>query len=290
MNMNKKIIIWFFWVNMMQSSDILNLGEQRFQKLKHELFHEAMIGNRIKIEDCLKKANENNLDNFINWQNENGDTALILAAKENEESSVRCLLEHKANPNILNFKKESAPYWSIKNKNRNLLGVLLGFGKADVNCLVTLDSVPLLWIAIMSGNQEVINTLKDYKASLGGYNYQDIINKWDNNENTLLLKVIKYSSENSDSSNVVANLLDLGADPNLTNGASNTALAAAVIVGNAKIVEVLLESTQVVVDKKELQRLLNFAKTMKDAAIITLLENKINEGASRGWVSWIFGK
>ena len=82
--------------------------------------------------DAIKDRNSNEAIEIIetekglrlNWQNENGDTALHLAARNGLADVVRCLLQNGANKNITNKNGETAEIIADETKCIEIFNIL----------------------------------------------------------------------------------------------------------------------------------------------------------------------
>lgn len=83
------------------------------------MFNMVKLGNIITVNRLLSDTDVN-----INAQDDNGDTPLIVAAKENNELMIRLLLSKNANPHVLNKQHLTASQIAKQNQNTKLLALI----------------------------------------------------------------------------------------------------------------------------------------------------------------------
>jgi len=96
--------------------------------MEESLHHFAATGNGQAILDLLKAKKISNVDSF----DDNGNTALILAAYSNSYFCVKILLENKASPTICRKSGTSALFFAAQNGNIQIVKLLLQY-KARIN-------------------------------------------------------------------------------------------------------------------------------------------------------------
>lgn len=100
-----------------------------FQQMKclpieydHSILFKA-INNKCKG-ICIRLAEYYTHDN-LKIKDERGNTMLLLACKNANESLVKTLLQKRINPNVYNIKGETPLYWACKNGNPHIVSLLL---------------------------------------------------------------------------------------------------------------------------------------------------------------------
>lgn len=92
-------------------------------KEKEDFFYYLSINDIIKVEEKLKY-----LDNAIDLKDENGNTALLIAVKNNQPTMIELLLKYKSDVNIENNSGETPLIISIKNNTPSICRLLLDNG------------------------------------------------------------------------------------------------------------------------------------------------------------------
>eukprot|EP00833_Pecoramyces_ruminatium_P002820 jgi/Orpsp1_1/1176852/evm.model.c7180000059273.1 len=117
----------------------------------------------------------------INYQDANGNTALLYACKLNNKKIIELLLKHGANTNIVNNKNKSPLMYSCKNGNKSCVDMLLKCSaKLDIETYD--DGKTAFKYACGSGKLPVIKTLIQHKAINNKFNYSDAFNYAPQNE------------------------------------------------------------------------------------------------------------
>jgi len=115
------------------------------------------------------------LDDFINEEDENGNSSLIFAALEGKEDLVRSLVDQGAFVNHQNHNGETALYWSASQGYPSIVDLLIESG-ANMN-ISNLDGASPAHVAAANGHCEVLKKL----VSNGAY-----INSQDEDRDTAL--------------------------------------------------------------------------------------------------------
>ena len=110
------------------------INKKRIPIIIKEELNPTQIWNEIKkqliqynIKNFFKLYNKNGKDIKINYQNENGNTLLILASIYNLEEICLFLLRKGADPNLQNIFGNSALHYTISNKFFKLTNLLIQF-------------------------------------------------------------------------------------------------------------------------------------------------------------------
>lgn len=195
----------------------------------------------------------------IDEQDENGLTALIWAAWEENNTAIEVILKHGANPNIADNRGRTPLIISVLKQNITGIQTLIQY-EADTNQQDHLGMTPLMW-AVSEENLHIISMLlctdanpniKDaqgrtaliWAARKGKKNILGILlkvganqNEGDLDGNTPLMHATQY--EHLD---IIQFLLHKDIDINATNKKHETALLQACKLNKVTIVQTLLEA------------------------------------------------
>ncbi|XP_010723863.2 ankyrin repeat and death domain-containing protein 1B [Meleagris gallopavo] len=157
---------------------------------------------------------------------EEGNTALHLAAKNGHSEAVEILLKHWDEINDLNQNGETPFYLSVEGGNEKCAELLLEAG-SNIDVL-THNNSNALQAAIQNGYQSLVTFLIDKNI--------DLVPKPEQKNSPLHLAVI------SNHLLIVKKLLEANHDINFLNHRQETPLHLAADVGNVEMVEVLLKA------------------------------------------------
>lgn len=161
---------------------------------KETLLLAAVAGRVDLVQDIL----DNNINLDINTQDENGDTALILAARNGHLSVVEVLIGRGANKNRQNKNKQTALEAAIEHRRRTItLELIKNNNSLDAK---NKKGQTALMIAIETRQEEVAKALIKARADL---------NCKDNNNQTALYYARNGSGKNKEIENT---LLKYGAE------------------------------------------------------------------------------
>lgn len=90
-------------------------------KNKNTLLHQAATHNRIEIAECFLEDYSNDVDIL----NEDGQTALHIAAKEGFEDMVKLLIDNKADINKEDKKSNTPLHYAVNKGYRKIVKILL---------------------------------------------------------------------------------------------------------------------------------------------------------------------
>jgi ankyrin repeat protein len=154
--------------------------------------------------------------------------------KEGSTEIVEMLLNHKADPNVVNKKRSALAETPLSIAvNTNKLEIVKRL--LDKNANLTQEKIfdmPLEEVAITNGNVEILRALLSAFAKKG----QLDVNKKNSMGNTLLI-----TAASKGHAEIVEELLNQRADIDAVNIQSNSALHLAVQEGHAAVVKKLLE-------------------------------------------------
>jgi ankyrin repeat protein len=188
-----------------------------------------------KMADLLDAVSDGNLDEVVrilpnakvDFEDENGDTALMLAVYHGYFNIVKLLLQKGADPNIINAKYPLRSPVLIDASgcgNIDIVKEILSDPRTNVNIQNSSGRTALIK-AIIYGHTEIVKLLL---ANGACPNIQDV------DGNTALIRVAS-----NDYSSIAKILLDRGADPNLANKNGNTPLSIAIRNGRKHIIELI---------------------------------------------------
>lgn len=179
----------------------------------------AAANNNAEITTLLLEHNAN-----INATRNDGKTALIIAAYNGSISIVKLLLDKRADPNISNNEGWSALYYAIRSDNHDISRLLVESG-ADVNDK-TQRGETVLQLAAVKGNEDIVRLLLGKGA--------DVHVKY---EGTTILVAAATRSR----CNIVRLLLDNGASANERNWGDTALMRAAAYSHDTDCLQALLE-------------------------------------------------
>lgn len=198
---------------------------------------------------------------LINRQNNDDDTALMLASSKNKPESVQLLLDQQADPNIKNNKGSTALILAAYAGHDNIVNKLLNHG-ADPNIQNnTLKTA--LTVAVFKKHIRSVQLLLDHQST--NLNLQ--------NDNQLTALMVAVQANNID---MVQSLLNKKADPNIQDIKKMSALMMATIKGYVEIVNSLLKhGCDLDLQDAKGKTALMFAAQNESVQIVqSLLENK----------------
>lgn len=105
-----------------------DFNEARFSNKQNFLMHATQNASYPILKQILnlRKAN-------VDFQDEHGDTALIISSKMKDINKLRLLLEHGSDPNIKNYSKEDALIIAVNQGDWTAVELLLKY-QADADC------------------------------------------------------------------------------------------------------------------------------------------------------------
>ncbi|MCJ1263555.1 hypothetical protein MMC22_003425 [Lobaria immixta] len=166
-----------------------------------------------------------------------GRTALMLAAefaKTNEGEIIRALIEYGANPNLRDHQCGRTALTAAVEKGRiRAVKPLLEFNQTDLFCKDN-DGRGLLHYASKFGHADIVRLLKQKNLD---------VNLQDHKGFSPLHEAA--SAENPATAQLVELLLDLGADPAISDNNGRTPYACALMYGHSDVANVLKESSNI---------------------------------------------
>ena len=143
---------------------------QRLNLFIEEILIKAIRGNYIEVIDSLLQID----DIIINQQNQDGDTALIIAAKDGHENIVNRLLEVKdIDVDQQNYEGDAAFMMAVQMGHENIVNRLLEVKEIEVN-QQNYEGYTALMMAVLEGHENIVNRLLEVKEiDLTAQNYQD---------------------------------------------------------------------------------------------------------------------
>ncbi len=199
----------------------------------------------------------------LNATNENGETALLLAAKKGDSKTVRLLINSGADINIRKYGGKTALDLAIENGHSQVVKILLD-SENNVNVLKSSDNSPL-FVAAEKNYIEIVKLLLDAGINVNtkGKNGETAISYAVRHNNIEIVKILlnagadvnttyKIPSEYTEKYTILLHavkegqiemsklLIEAGADVNSQSEYKNTALIYASMEGNIEIVKLLL--------------------------------------------------
>ncbi|KAK3747914.1 hypothetical protein QZH41_000188 [Actinostola sp. cb2023] len=162
----------------------------------------------------------------VNVTNKYGNTALVLAAINGKEEVARVLIVAGADVNVTDNDGDTALVLAAINGKEEVARVLIVAG-ADVNVTNNYGDTALM-LAAMNGKDEVVRALIDGVAD---------VNVTDNDGYTALMAAARYRKDE-----VPRALIDAGADVNVTTNVGYTALMLAAMNDKDKVVRALIDA------------------------------------------------
>ncbi|OUM56812.1 hypothetical protein PIROE2DRAFT_49229, partial [Piromyces sp. E2] len=109
----------------------------RYNIVNVNLILHFIFNIKCKKQFCDEELNDLSknciLKSDINYQDNNGNTALLYACKLNSKKIIELLLKNGADTNIVNHKNKSPLMYSCKNGNKNCVDMLLEYhAKLDI--------------------------------------------------------------------------------------------------------------------------------------------------------------
>ncbi|KAF5296333.1 hypothetical protein FQA39_LY12550 [Lamprigera yunnana] len=203
------------------------------------------------LESILSKV-----DN-INDLDEMGNSALLLALKNERDAAAKMLLDHDANTNVINLDGFSCLHYAVYCSEELLLQFLVQH-KQDVNMLNKSGDSPLL-VALQIMKKSSVELLLKYGANVNIVNNEgfsclhyaalcepemmsqflcrDFLERKNNTGNTPLLVAIM-----NDRTDNILSLIQYGADLSARNNDGDTCMDVAINKGNRTVIKLLLDN------------------------------------------------
>ncbi|KIE04651.1 Uncharacterized protein NF27_GZ00110 [Candidatus Jidaibacter acanthamoeba] len=175
-------------------------------------------GKFYEVKNLLRKLREQGIKINLNARDENGSTALMLAAYQKYEKIIKLLIKNGADVNVQTG-KDTVLIVSIFGGNSKIVQMLLARG-ALINVRDKDDNTPLM-IAEKLKNNEVIKHLKKAQLRI----------------NQELITAVEFKNYNE-----VNLLINRGADVNFQDSKGRTALMCAALKERIDIAQILIEN------------------------------------------------
>eukprot|EP01083_Nonionella_stella_P043259 116727_1 len=182
--------------------------------------------------DKMKKEGTKHGIVDINHVDDDGDSALHLAATNNNHQIIDALIQRNINTDLQNSRHETALHIACEEQHTQTVEILLKTGKANADILNVLGKTPLM-DAINERYTQGIELLLKYGANTNTQNEHDD----DNVSATALYYAIKKKSKNT-----VSLLLDAGADPTFIDANGQTYLHVAAEEAQIETLKMLFET------------------------------------------------
>ena len=102
----------------------------------------------------------------VNGVNVKNDTAVLWASRANHTETVRCLIKLGANLQHQNDKGSTPLYWACRYGLVDMVKLLLGEGKADVNQQRSMGLVSPIVLSAALGHTEIVECLLQHGADV----------------------------------------------------------------------------------------------------------------------------
>lgn len=251
------IVASFFNYQINAATDQASTKEQQLT----EWFSGAIAGNLELIQKLVDKVD-------INAQDQDGDTALIIAATKRHESVVQFLLDTQKtlNVNIKNYSGFSALTYSVTFGHKAIVKLLLAHPAIDINIRSKYNNTPLIQ-AVLQSDTEIVKLLLETPGL--------DINAQDTYGNTALFAAIEENSVD-----IVKLLLQTPSiDINILNKHGATALMHAVSFRAKDIIQLLLNMPDINLNTLDMSGRNAYDTAIDKNFYVTaeLIKNKIDE-------------
>ena len=169
----------------------------------------------------------------IDEQDENGDTALMIASFWGRYPIAKALIDGKAKLNIKNKKGESALRNAVYNKHYNIADALIK-AKADLNIRINNENL-LLYLSKNASNYDYSGSIRNMISA--GVN----VNAKDEDGNTALINIVSGNGDRNQLKKMRA-IISGRADVNVQNKEGLTALMLIASSGEESIVRALISA------------------------------------------------
>lgn len=266
-----------------------------------DLIVASRMGDIDKVRSLIKENSEQ-----INQQDSFGDTALTTAIEEKHENVANLLLEAGADVNLETSSGGTALYYAVLNNDLNLVNKLLELG-ANINARE--DNRSLLFWAVEIESISLINLLIENQIDIREEQYEygyplhlavekgrlDIvellvenganIKKVDRGTGRTALMEAIASPPDAYFPKIASYLLDKGADPNVYDRYSVSALVRAIERKDKNLVQRMLEKgADVVPTLGSSTKPIEYAAKIGEMEIVKLLEkNALKKGVKPEW-------
>eukprot|EP01083_Nonionella_stella_P043260 116728_1 len=207
--------------------------------------------------DKMKKEGTKHGIVDINHVDDDGDSALHLAATNNNHQIIDALIQRNINTDLQNSRHETALHIACEEQHTQTVEILLKTGKANADILNVLGKTPLM-DAINERYTQGIELLLKYGANTNTQNEHDD----DNVSATALYYAIKKKSKNT-----VSLLLDAGADPTKIDANQQTYLHVVAEEAQDETLGMLFEAVSARMSKEEMTAFVNQQDTDGDTAL-----------------------
>jgi ankyrin repeat protein len=198
----------------------------------------------------------------VNAADENGDTALKVAANEGHESTVRLLLEHRADVNATGQYQQTSLMNAVSRGDESIVRLLIEH-RADVNA-VDMNQYAVLSTAVSNGQESIVRLLIEHRAHVNAADWSGEIS---------LITAAKKGHES-----ILRLLLDHQADVNAVDKKRNSAISFAAGRGDESIVRLLLEHRADVAGGNI--AVMAASRSMHESIVLLLLEQRADVNAA----------
>ncbi|CAG2234201.1 unnamed protein product [Mytilus edulis] len=180
---------------------------------------------RQGFSDMLTLLLSEHVDVNCNTGTDPFDTPLYIASSEGFVDTVKILLEHKANTDIMCIELKTSIYVATENGFSDIVKLLL-YHKANPN-IINKIKITALYVAVLNGNTSIVELLLSNNAdpNIGSWGNVTPLIEASRNGHTIIVKL----------------LLEYNADPNLKDKYNRIPLDIASEKGNPEIASLLLK-------------------------------------------------
>ncbi|HCJ12221.1 MAG: hypothetical protein A2Y14_00705 [Verrucomicrobia bacterium GWF2_51_19] len=208
------------------------------------------------------KNNEVALKNYVNWQDDDNDTALMFAVMKGQTEIVQILIKAGADLNIQDKHGNTAMRLAVMDDQTEIVQILIAAG-ANPN-IQGQNGSTVLTLAVMNDQTEIVQILIAAGADL---------NIQDKNGNTAMRLAMM-----DDQTEIAKLLIAAGANPNIQNKNGNTAMTLAVILDQTEIAKLLIAAgANPNIQNKHGKTALGLVQERRHNDIIALLTNYAEE-------------
>ena len=155
-------------------------------------FAEEVLADSINDDGTRRYDNNNNLLLDVDVKNKDGDTPLILAAKNNQVKMVGMLLRFGADVDVRNKDEDTPLILAAKNNQVKIVGMLLRF-RADFDAVNKYGDTPLI-LAAKNNQVKIVDMLLRFGADVDAVNDNGYIAFNATKNNDIIDLLIEYGT------------------------------------------------------------------------------------------------
>ena len=226
-----------------------------------DVLHIALLGTPYNAEEMIKLLVEEGAD--INGQDNHGRSLIMTSIAFGVDDMIPCLLEHGASLSLRDKKGRNALHYAIEEDNNDILELLLltaeEKGETIINDRDDKGNTPL-HLALKGGAREAALLLLSY-----AYIDVNVVDK----EGTTPLMLVVWKEDYQ----LIEMILDLGADPSISNANGLNAFFTAVDREDMKLIDLLVTKAEVYLNQQDAKgnTLLHWAVIKHSPEIVSVL-------------------